>query len=199
MIEKKNTLLISVLAVLILAAISFLLGLQIAHVYPLTGFATNNETGLVNITILPTISIHLLNDSIDFGACEINTTRGYALINSEQDGSSGHNVDCYGDFPSALLIENDGTWYVNTTVQVTESPDEFFGENSSWLAYRTHNVTGCSGTQDAWLNLTNETSFRACDLLSVGARFNLTLLAHIPVNASGGGILSFLFAASQVP
>jgi hypothetical protein len=195
MVVITNKIFVALIAVFILAFISFFIGLQLS-VYPVTGFATNNATGVINITVVGPLMIELLNDSVNMGACEINTSKGYSLLNSEEDSFYGDNGDCLGDFPSSIVVLNDGSWPVNVTIAVSDSPNSFFGDNSSWLAYRTHNLSGCLGVQSDWLNLTNETQFRACDSLATNSSsFELSLLTYISANATGGGSLYFLFSA----
>jgi len=195
---------VAIIAVFVLAVISFLLGLQIVTTPSLTAYATNNATGMVNITILNVLSIHLDDDVINLGTCEINTTRGYALISSEGNSSAYNNADCFtADFPDVFVVENDGTWPTNITMMITTTPNDFFGESSGWIAYHAINWTSCmAGLQDSYMNMTlNNTQYPLCDYLNSTETqdlFNISLLMKIPANATARSSLGFVLTARPI-
>lgn len=200
-ITSGKNITVAIVAVFILAVITFLLGLQIVTTPSLTAFATNNAIGKVNITVLGTLSINLVDDTINLGTCEIDTTRGYALISSEGNSSAYNNADCFiNDFPDFFVVENDGTWPANITLMINSTPTDFFGEASAWIAYRVINWTGCmAGIQDTYLNLTLNTSeYPLCDNLGASEgqdSFNISLLLNIPANVTTRSSLSFVLTA----
>ncbi|MGM5481810.1 MAG: hypothetical protein ACQESE_05375, partial [Nanobdellota archaeon] len=94
----------AVVAVL-LSLFSLLYSLSIIDSSSPTGLATNNASGEVDISILDRLSISLVNSSIDFGACAINRTQNYSLLDSDLDPDDVDNDDCTGgQFPGYLSI-----------------------------------------------------------------------------------------------
>jgi len=200
--SKEKNMFVAVVAVFLLACMTIILGMQIVT-NPLTGFATNNAIGIVNITIFETLSITLSDSAIDLGTCEIDIDRGYALISTGGNDSDVNNADCYlNGFPDYFVIENDGTWPANVTLRINQSPQDFFGEPSAWLAYKAINWSGCrGGLQDTYVNLSSSNiTYPLCSnfLPYTSNLFNVSLLAYIPANVSTRGSMPFLFVAEPI-
>jgi hypothetical protein len=112
------------------------------------GQVTNNQNGTISIIVDDTLAITLTNETINFGTCAINTTKGFAILDSSTSSSGADNDDCLnGIFPSYLSIRNIGNVLANVSVQFNESGHDFFQDNTSWLAYMTNNTPimgGCA-------------------------------------------------------
>ncbi len=82
-----------------------------------------NETGVMNFSLLPTISISLINSTVEFGT----------LV----QGISNYTTSD-GGLPMPFVIVNDGNWYANLTIEATSmfpesnpNPTQFYMFNSS--------------------------------------------------------------------
>lgn len=172
------------------------------------GHATNNQSGDVSIVIDDVLSVSLSNETINFGTCAINTTRGYALLDSSGSSTDANNEDCIGGlFPSYMVVSNIGNVLANISVTFNESGADFFDDSNSWLAYKTNNTPllgGCQvGTyQDSFLNITiANVPYTACENLSFFSsqkEFALYLQAFVNASASGGGTLQVTFSAQAL-
>lgn len=196
--------LLSLAMVLLVISITSLF--LLSHVYfssSPSGLATNNASGEVSIIIDDLLIISLTNDTINFGSCAINTTRGYAILDSSASNTSADNGDCIGGFfPSSLVVRNLGNVDANVTVAFNETGPSFFNDSNSWLAYKTNStdvVGACVGNaQDNFTNITSANSFMlGCDNLSFlpTKDFSLYLKTYIDADANGGGELLVTFAA----
>lgn len=172
------------------------------------GHATTEQNASVTLEVLDRLAITLINSTINFGSCAINTTRGYGVLDSSATIFYYNNDECVGgDFPSSLEVKNIGNVRANVSVEFNESGSNFFKSSSSWLAYKTKNSSsfgGCSlnDTQSSYMNITQaDTLLPACDNLSyaIGAHsFSLFLKAFINASAPGGGELLVTFTANPV-
>ena len=187
----------SLVSLLFLSAIMF-------DAFPLGHVTAPN--GTVTIQIDKTLAISLTNETINFGTCALNLTRGYALLDSSGSTTSANNADCFGGFfPSSIEVRNVGNEYANVSVSFNETGPSFFLDPTSWLAYKTTNpptTGGCVGNlQDNFTNITSAGSFTtACDNLTftgVQQRFSLYLQAYVDASASGGGELLVTFSAQS--
>lgn len=172
------------------------------------GFATNSQNASVNLSIDSVLAISLSSSTINFGTCEISTSRGYSLLDSSLNSSGADNEDCFGGvFPSSLDLVNIGNTPANISVVFSQSGQEFFNDSSSWLAYKVLNSSvdgGCneSFSQNVFVNITNSsTPLKTCDYLGFknGANtFSLFIKTFINASASGGGNLTLNFIAHPV-
>ncbi len=173
-----------------------------------SGFATQVQNASVNLSVSSVLAITLSNDTINFGTCAIDTVRGYALLDSSLNSSSANNYDCFGGlFPSSLIVKNVGNSRANVSVLFSQSGSDFFGDSSSWLAYKVVNSSifgGCNSSlsQNIYTNVTiGSVPLKACDDLlfnSLNNQFSLFVRAFINASASGGGNLTLTFVAHPV-
>ncbi len=137
-----------------LGCVSFVL-VELGGVDGITGFATTNTTyGYVNVSIMSSVAVTLVQDTINFGSGTLSASTLY--VNSS--GSNSGNSNQF-DTPGAFHLRNDGNVYVNVTVNGSTAA-EFFGvsgqaykyaiENGNDGAYTTvcHNVSGGGGIDD---------------------------------------------------
>jgi len=154
-----------------------------------TGFATNNQTGVVDITITESLSIIIVENAIHFGDCILSP--GEVLIaNSEDSGDnqsacSGVSSTISGDSP--LKIENDGNVNANVTIQVDKNATTIFTDADSTFKYKTVEGSannGCVGTMEgtyiAFADINTE--YNACSNLTFGA--NKFFDTHIQIGLS---------------
>lgn len=136
---------------------------------PVTGYASNDATGYANLSIYGVLSVAILNSTIDFGTgytepdlnCTmwINGTKGAHDLYSDA-ATCGYNWDSTvwevsGETP--IIIENDGTTYINVSVQSNATDSEFlprigsagsFGNSGRIEQWYVNNETGsCNDTR----------------------------------------------------
>lgn len=121
-----------------------------------TGYATNNQTGTVNLTVDSALSIVVNDNNINFGSC---TPANYPIVlDSNASSGAANNTFCSsGVFPDKLIVENDGNTDANVTVRSTHNGTTLFDTSTGGLAYKIGNGTnpGCYGTMQAsYLNFT---------------------------------------------
>lgn len=146
-----------------------------------TGFATNNVTGQVDVSINSSLSITMTDATIDFGNCGV--LPGKTLtINSQDTGDN--QTYCDGTFPDFLQVENDGNVNTNVTVRSNISSTNAFSAATSTLSYLTVNGStdpGCmSGLVGSYAEFSAaDTDYGACDNLAYGAANRFDLHAQI--------------------
>ena len=199
--------LVSLVVVLLVSSLlSLVLLSNITFDNSLVGHATTVD-GDISIIISDVLAISLTNDTINFGTCAINISKGYAVLDSSLSSSDEDNGDCVdGVFPSFLKIENIGNVPANVSVSFNESSSSFFNDSSSYLSYKTNNSldAGCSSSE-LQLNFTNITSensnYLACGNLSQTVdnnSFALYIRAFVNASTDGGGSLEVTFSAETV-
>ena len=150
-----------------------------------TGFATNNQTGQVDITITESLSIIIVGAAIDFGDCTLSP--GEVLImDSEYLGAN--KTLCNGFTVSTpLKIENDGNVNANVSIQVDKTAETIFTDAASTFKYKTvvgSANNGCVGTMEgtyiAFAGINTE--YNACSNLTFGA--NKFFDTHIQIGLS---------------
>ncbi|MGM5479871.1 MAG: hypothetical protein ACQESC_00250 [Nanobdellota archaeon] len=163
--EKFLKGLIVVLVVVSLATqFSALFILSSSH--QMTGKATLTTNGNVSIGIASILAISLDNSTVDFGACVINESQSYIVLDSSLNASEGDNSVCSGTFPSFLSIKNVGTLRANISIKTNYSSVEFFNNAPSWYGFKVINSEdyGCHGTaQNSYKNFSSTDSFLVCD------------------------------------
>ena len=174
-----------------------------------TGFATLNDSGTVTLNITDSLSITLVNATIDFGACQVNTTNGFSTVDSNQGAGALDNDLCsnVGGLPDYLVLENDGNVNANVTVQSNVTGSSFFNDAGSSIWYLTADVSGDEGCTAGNLQASYtefsaaDTDFLACDNLSsanAGDQIQLAIQANFTDSATGGGTFGLTFIAQNV-
>jgi hypothetical protein len=154
-VSDRTLVMVGLLAFFVsLGCVSFVL-VELGGVDGITGFATTNATyGYVNVSILSSVAVTLVQNTIDFGSGNLSASTLYV-------NSSGNNAGNSNQFstPGAFHLRNDGNVHVNVTVNGSTSL-EFFGisgqaykyaiETGNDGAYTTvcHNVSGGGGSND---------------------------------------------------
>lgn len=103
--------------------------------YPLTGFATSNQSGNVSVEILSTISITWTVPMIQWGSGYVdslcnNCTMQVNNTVSAAAGTYGYDKTCCHTFNwsnSSLLLKNNGNQNVNLQMNVTSNVTNWFG------------------------------------------------------------------------
>jgi len=168
------------------------------------------QTGNISIGIDTVLSITADDTIINFNGCRAGTTV-YSNVNR------GDGVDACESFSTdSIIIRNDGTLFANVSVSFSDwggasngtfldSPD-----NSSWVVYAISNTSalpmyggGCHDfMQSSWTNITDNSSYRACDRLAPDNSYNsftFDIGINIPENmTSGSSSVSITFIASPV-
>lgn len=170
-----------------------------------TGFATQNDTGQVVLTVPNSLSITLLNNTIDFGSCLINTTQGYTVVDSALNGSGADNDDCSntGTFPEYLVLDNDGNVNANVSVRTDANGTSMFNTQASWIAYNVINGSepGCAnGIVNGYTNFTSTgaVDYQICDNLTFdngNDEVNISIKSFLDSTSTSGGTLNLTFVA----
>jgi hypothetical protein len=156
---KYDTLEITSYASIVVIAISlFFIGTE------LTGLATTNATGDVNVTITDSAAINFTTFLLDFGQGSV-TPGQVASLSSL---GAGTNVSWSGPLVTGeLVLENIGNNNVSIMLETDKSADEFIGGTTPTFEAIVQNNTGndgaCVGTNafDNW-NPINTTAQYAC-------------------------------------
>ena len=182
----------------------------------ITGFATNNQTGEVNLTVEESMSIAVRDSSIDIGKCTINTSQMYSFISSDSAAAAYDNDDCdksalwtaAGDY---LVLENDGNKDLLIEISTDYNSTDFFidPDTKSWYKYWLTNETGregCVGTMTTDATMFTTTGFAnrvsACSNLTAmdsNDRIRLYIQANISSATTGtqnGGSFELKFTGS---
>jgi hypothetical protein len=155
-VTDKTLVLVGLLAFFVsLGCVSFVL-VELGGVDGITGFATTNTTyGYVNVTVLGSVAVTLVQDTVNFGSGTLSASKLYV-------NSSGLNTGNPNQFdtPGAFHLRNDGNVYVNVTVNGSTAV-QFFGvsgqaykyaieDGNDGASYLTvcHNVSGGTGVND---------------------------------------------------
>ncbi|MBT6690180.1 hypothetical protein HN903_00005 [archaeon] len=111
----------------------------------LTGFATGNDTAIVNVTITGAAEINFTTDVLDFGTGAV-TPGQTAILNSEGTNTSWSGNATTGE----LILENIGNTNLTLQLMTDLSPADFLGGASptfqAKVANNTGNIGACNGT-----------------------------------------------------
>lgn len=112
----------------------------------LTGFATTNDTGVVNVTIGASAAISFTTSFLDFGSGAV-TPGAVAVLDSEGNVANGTWTPVEGE----LILENIGNVVVSLQLQTDKNASDFIGGSSSQVfeakvANQTGNTGACTGT-----------------------------------------------------
>ena len=154
----------------------------------LTGFATTNDTGVVNVTVGSTAIITFTTDFLNFGTGAVNSTLG-TIMDSEGTVVNGTWPQVTGE----LVLQNDGNMNVSLGLQTDKSAADFIGGTSgqTFEAKVTEDETGACITPGVFTSYyaINTTNQLACETFNwdddadqVRIDFNMT----IPSNAENG-------------
>ncbi len=186
-----------------------------------TGYATNNESGTVTLSVGAALSIVLPNapESIPFGECIPDVTLDLILDSSlGQAGVNNSVCSLTGAFPDNITLENDGNVDANVTVRADVNGTNLFDApvDNGWIAYKANNVAGDAGCstgtlQTAYRNFTVEDDDPGdatdlddnpvCDNLTYGNaadRIALSIRIQLPAaTTSTVGLSTITFEATE--
>jgi hypothetical protein len=135
----KSTEAITYASIAVIAISLFFIGAE------LTGFATANSTGLVNVTIESSAEINFTTALLDFGSGTV-TPGQIAVLDSEGTNTSWSGNATTGE----LILENIGNTNLTLQLKTDLSPADFIGGTSptfqAKVANNTGNVGACTGT-----------------------------------------------------
>ena len=111
----------------------------------LTGFATTNDTGVVNVTIGASAAISFTTSFLDFGSGAV-TPGAVAVLDSESTVTNGTWTPVTGE----LVLENIGNVVVTLQLQTDKNASDFIGGSSNQafeakVANQTGNTGACTG------------------------------------------------------
>mgnify|MGYP006411677115 FL=1 len=156
-VTDKTLVLVGLLAFFVsLGCVSFVL-VELGGVDGITGFATTNTTyGYVNVTVLGSVAVTLVQDTVEFGSGALGSGTKYVNSSNLNSGNpSGFSK------PGPFHLRNDGNVYVNVTVNGSDAT-EFFGVpgqvykygmesgNDGALVTVCGNYSGGSNDRDRW-------------------------------------------------
>lgn len=164
-----------------------------------TGFATNNVSGTVNISINSSLSITMSDASIDFGDCAL-VPGEVLIINSEATGAN--QSYCSLATEDHLSIENDGNVNANVVLRSDVTGPTLFSDPSSTLKYKSTAAATNNGCQSGLVGTYQsvaaaDTDYAVCTNLTYGTnRFFDTQFEIGLASTSQTGTATITFEAS---
>lgn len=154
----------------------------------LTGYASANDTAVVNVTISQTGVLEFTTDTLNFGTGAVNTAADTAILVSNGTVTNG----TWTPIDGQLVLENKGNVNVSLELIAESTVDEFYGvTGGSFDAMVANNETGsCTGTNvfTAFypLNTTQQTACgTAFSYHDTYDRLNVDVRLVIPKSAVG--------------
>jgi len=194
---KNTSEIISYASIAVIAISLFFIGTE------LTGLAvTDNETGLVNVTIETSAALDFTTPLLDFGAGSVTGGAAGATIDSEGTMTDGTGWTSAG----ALILENIGNTNVTLNLTSNKTADDFIGGNSPTFKAKVIDNEGdaCSGATQSFasyadINLGQQiacSNFAYDDALdTVAIEFEL----YIPNNALGAKTVEIIAIGEYTP
>lgn len=98
----------------------------------LTGFATN-ETGNITLEISKIASIRFAQATLDWGSGYVDPSDGSNTCVMETNGSGWNNASCidFSAVSSHLILENNGSLFVEVELEFSDNPTSLFGSNTN--------------------------------------------------------------------
>jgi len=179
----KGLEIISYISITVIAISLFFIGTE------LTGFATVNDTGVVNVTIETSAALNFSTALLDFGSGAVTGGAAGATLTSVGAGSTTDGT--WTVQAGQLVLENIGNVNVSLNLTSNKTVADFIGGTSpTFKAVVTDNETGsCNGTQSfSTLADISTTQQIACDILGfadTADTINIDFEIYIPNNALG--------------
>jgi len=201
------------LAVLLVVTIAIsltgtILSLNTLQESKLTGYATYNDTGKAQVIISSSTVLRFIVNTIDFGTGSVNST-GYTNCTLYVNGSSGTSINrtagCINFNTTAggpLVLENDGTTYINVTINASTNAAEFINGTSPQFQYQIQeNETGSclsGAAATTWTDVVKGTVTQICGNMSyidANDTLRMGILVTIPADAPPGTRPNAIFTA----
>ncbi len=188
---------ISYASIAVIAVSLFFIGTE------LTGFATVNDTGVVNVTIATSAALNFSTALLDFGSGAVTSGEAGATLSSVGAGST--TGGSWVPQPGQLILENIGNINVTLNLTSNKTVDDFIGGTlPTFKAIVTDNETGsCNGTQ-SFSTLTDISTNQqiACDIFGYAAAadtINIDFQIYIPVDAVGAKTIGIVATGEYTP
>ena len=193
----KNLEIISYISIAVIAVSLFFIGTEI------TGFATVNDTGIVNVTIETSAALNFSTELLDFGSGAVTGGAAGATLSSVGAGSTTDGTWVVN--AGQLLLENIGNINVSLNLTTNKSVADFIGGTSpTFKAIVSDNETGsCTGTQ-TFSSLADITTSQqiACDVFGYedsADLINIDFEIYIPNNAVGAKTVGIVALGEYTP
>jgi len=182
-------------SILIIVISLFLLG------FKMTGFATANDTAVVNVTISSVTAINFTTDFIDFGSGSVNTGSPSASLDTDGNVVDGTWIPIRTNF----TLENIGNTDVNITIRTGKNESDFIGGDNPVYQFKYSNrePTSCvnSSAMSVWINV-SKTDRDLCSYFNAGDvndTINIGVRIVIPSAATGAKTDTFTATATSLP
>ena len=191
---KSDSVLVTIAVVAVLASFAGLLmnyGTFSNFSNLFTGFATNETTGTVNVSIgtsalIEIVSANGVEDSteLDWGSGTV-TDPSYALLVTNGTSTGGS----WDPLTEGFIINNSGNVNVNLTVWAADDADSFIGGSGALFQYNLTNYIedSCASGSHYFSTFVDfsTTETAACDNFTYGSanQLRMDLLLLIPINA----------------
>lgn len=189
--KLDRTEIISYISVAVIVISLFFIGTEI------TGYAvTENETAIVNVTILTSAALNFSTALLDFGPGYVNVGQVGATIDSEGNQGEGTWAAQTGE----LVLENIGNINVSLTLSTNKTVADYIGGTSPTFEAKVSNTTGntgaCTGTQvfGSYAEI-NQTLQAACGKLAFDGDFDeidINFRLYIPNDAEGAKTIGII-------
>ncbi|MFH1521366.1 MAG: hypothetical protein ABIF18_00235 [archaeon] len=198
--KLDNAEIVSYVSIAVIVISLFFIGTEI------TGFAvTENETGLVNVTITTSAALNFTTALLDFGSGYVTTGLGATL----QSNGTGLNTSWSGaKTAEQLVLENIGNVNVSLTLSTNKSVDDFIGGTSptfkAMTADTSENTGACTGTEtfDGSYADIDGTLQTACSNFGYGADYDsidIDFELYIPSDALGAKTVGIIAIGTYTP
>ena len=170
----------------------------------LTGFAvTDNETGIVNVTIASSAALNFTTDLLDFGSGAVTGGAAGATIDSEGTVTNGDWAAQNGE----LVLENIGNVNVTLNISSNKTVDDFIGGSSPTFKAKVSDVSGetgsCTGTQTfssySDIGLTPLTACGVFGYADAADSVDIDFELYIPSDSSGAKTVGIIAIGEYTP
>lgn len=137
---SDDQLVLILVIIIALSIFSILSSLGKLGIFGMAGAAS--DTGYVNVTVSPTAEILVSTKSINFTGSEPGETKtSYAAADVETIEQGGNHIPCNDDNHCGINITNEGTGFINITIQESTTDPLFTSGTYSANTHFLYNVT----------------------------------------------------------
>jgi len=169
--------------------------------FRVTGFATANDTAVVNVTISTVTAINFTTDFINFGTGSVNTGSPSATLDTDGTSTDG----TWAPIRTNFTLENIGNTNVNITLKTGKNASDFIGGDTPVYQFKYANkeATSCvnSTAMSVWMNV-SKTDIDLCSYFNAGDindTINIGVRIVIPSAATGAKTDTFTATATSLP
>lgn len=185
---------ISYVAIFVIVVSLFFIGMKV------TGYATsNNETGVVNVTITSSAALSFTTAFLDFGNGAVSGGQPGATINSESSVTGG----TWSPVSGQLVLENVGNVNVSLTLSTNKSVASFIGGTSPTFKAKVSDkeAGACTGGNFTGYHDINQTLQVACSNFAYDDSLdtiNIDFELYIPSDAVGAKTVGVVAIGTSV-